>query len=85
MPALCKSVTESDIRHEVFRGEVVCMQSLRERLGASTGCGGCELAARECLDQALEQKRLRTEPRSDGAAMAAGSALVPNLGELTPA
>lgn len=54
---VCKSLTDRDIRREVLRGEVRCMASLRERLGASTGCGCCESAARECLEEALVHKR----------------------------
>lgn len=54
---LCKSLTDRDIHQGVYQGEVACMQSLRERLGASTGCGSCELAARQCLDEALARKQ----------------------------
>lgn len=55
---VCKSLTDRDIRRGVFQGEIACMQSLRERLGASTGCGCCAAAARECLAEALAHKRL---------------------------
>lgn len=54
---LCKSLTDRDIRRSVLDGEVACMGSLRERLGATTGCGSCAGAARECLDEALTEKR----------------------------
>jgi bacterioferritin-associated ferredoxin len=53
---VCKCLTDGDIRRSVFSGEVACMDTLRDRLGASTGCGSCELAARECLEEALAQK-----------------------------
>lgn len=53
---LCKRVSDRDIRQGVLEGEVSCMESLRERLGATTGCGACWLAARQCLDEALAQK-----------------------------
>lgn len=53
---ICKGLTDRDIRRGVLRGEVACMDSLRERLGASTGCGSCALAARECLEEALAHK-----------------------------
>lgn len=83
---LCKSLTDRDIRRGVLQGEVVCMRTLRERLGASTGCGSCEIAARQCLDEALAHKQEldstapgrpeRDIPSSDH---------MPGLGDATPA
>lgn len=58
---ICKSLTDRDIRRSVMAGGVECMQSLRERLGAATGCGGCEAAARDCLNEALYHKQLFDE------------------------
>lgn len=55
---ICKRLTDRDIRQRVFNGEVACMDTLRDRLGASTGCGTCELAARDCLEEALAHKSL---------------------------
>ncbi len=54
---ICRSLTDRDIRRGVFGGEIACMQSLRDRLGASTGCGRCEAVARDCLKEALAEKR----------------------------
>lgn len=53
---VCKGLTDRDIRQGVLRGEVSCMDSLRSRLGASTGCGSCEFTAQECLEEALAHK-----------------------------
>jgi len=50
---ICKALTDEDIRHSVLSGEVRCMQTLRESLGASTGCGCCAEVAEECLNEAL--------------------------------
>lgn len=89
---LCKSLTDRDIRRGVFRGEVACMDSLRERLGAATGCGSCEAAARRCLDEALAEERRHGDQRADGLnrhmdrdvdrGLAAG---LPDLGDASPA
>lgn len=65
---LCKSLTDRDIHQGVYQGEVSCMQSLRERLGASTGCGSCEMAARQCLNEALARKQRFTGDQPGGAA-----------------
>jgi len=54
---MCKRLTDGDIRQSVFRGHVGCMDTLRENLGASTGCGSCAAVAQECLSEALEEKR----------------------------
>jgi len=54
---MCKNLTEGDIRHSVMRGEVACTGPLRERLGASTGCGSCVFLAEECLSEALAEKQ----------------------------
>lgn len=54
---MCKRLTDGDIRQSVFQGRVACMDSLRDNLGASTGCGCCAMVAQECLADALEEKR----------------------------
>ena len=83
---ICKSLTDTDIRREVFRGDVACMESLRETLGASTGCGCCEAAARDCLNEALASKRL-ADARSDDRRhpTRAGDLPEPDLPDATPA
>lgn len=70
---LCKSLTDRDIHQGVYQGEVACMQSLRERLGAATGCGSCEMAARQCLDEALARKRRFGNNQLSGAERDAGA------------
>lgn len=85
---LCKSLTDRDIRRGVFQGEVQCMETLRERLGASTGCGSCEAVARQCLDEALAHKRLFAGRSADG--MERDTAPreprgMPDLGDASPA
>lgn len=85
---LCKSLTDRDIRGGVFRGEVACMQSLRERLGASTGCGSCEQAARQCLEEALAHKQCVGGPSSGGSdrdAVPADTPFLPGFGDASPA
>ncbi len=85
---LCKSLTDRDIRGGVFRGEVACMQSLRERLGASTGCGSCEQAARQCLEEALAHKQCVGGGQSGGSnreTTSADSRFLPGLGDASPA
>lgn len=62
---ICRSLTDRDIRRGVFGGEVACMQSLRDRLGASAGCGRCEAVARDCLNEALAEKRSMEEAGED--------------------
>jgi len=54
---MCKGLTDGDIRRGVLTGEVACMDSLREQLGAATGCGSCAVAASECLTKALADKQ----------------------------
>ncbi|MDZ7841626.1 MAG: (2Fe-2S)-binding protein [Gammaproteobacteria bacterium] len=84
---LCKSLTDRDIHHGVLRGEVACMQSLRERLGASTGCGSCAAAARQCLDEALAYKRCLGGDRagSGNREVTAADLHMPGLGDASPA
>lgn len=85
---LCKSLTDRDIHRGVFQGEVACMQSLRERLGAATGCGSCEMAARQCLDEALARKRRFGNNQLNGAERntgAADTAAWPDIGDASPA
>lgn len=85
---LCKSLTDRDIRHGVLRGEVACMQSLRERLGASTGCGSCEHAARQCLEEALAHKQCVGGGHSGASDRETGSAdtrFLPGFGDASPA
>lgn len=85
---LCKSLTDRDIRREVLQGEVACMHTLRERLGASTGCGSCETAARQCLDEALAHKREldNTAPgRPERDDPASESRHMPGIGDASPA
>lgn len=72
---LCKSLTDCDIHQGVYQGEVSCMQSLQERLGAATGCGSCETAARQCLDEALARKqRFARDDQPSGVERDAGAA-----------
>lgn len=85
---LCKSLTDSDIRSGVLRGEVACMQSLRERLGASTGCGSCEQAARQCLQEALAHKHVAagaSPAGKDRETDSVDSRFLPGLGDASPA
>lgn len=75
---VCKRLTDGDIRQSVFQGRVACMDSLRENLGASTGCGSCEFFAEDCLTDALEEKRridqtCRDNPVGDSANEDAGT------------
>lgn len=85
---LCKSLTDRDIRRSVFQGDVQCMETLRERLGASTCCGSCEMAARLCLDEALAHKRLFAGSSPDGMdcdTAAPDTRGMPDLGDASPA
>lgn len=83
---LCKSLTDTDIHRGVARGEVTCMQSLRDRLGAATGCGCCEAAARDCLNEALADDDAACRPsRATGISRDEPAHALPSGGKLPDA
>jgi bacterioferritin-associated ferredoxin len=53
---ICNAVTDSDIRQAVDGG-VRNLRQLKQQTGCSTGCGNCQQAAREALNDALRERR----------------------------
>lgn len=49
---VCAAVTERDVRAAVADGART-LSDLRERLGVTTGCGGCAESVSRCLQAAL--------------------------------
>ncbi|MFN5745687.1 MAG: (2Fe-2S)-binding protein [Methylococcaceae bacterium] len=51
---ICKGVTDSQIRKTVTEKGVSSIRGLRQELGACDQCGKCALAARQVINECLQ-------------------------------
>ena len=62
---VCKAVTDRQIRHAVVERGTTSLGCLARETGACTQCGKCARAAREILQECLEEHTVRCEILSD--------------------